>query len=326
MRVVIAGAGAVGAGLGALLAAGGTEVALIARGAHAARMRAAGLRVRTPRGDWLERLPVALEPAEIRWEPGDICVLAVKTQDAPPLLAALAAAAGPSLPIVCATNGVACERMVAERFDRVHGAMVYVPATHLVPGEVALWSTSAPGILDVGVHPRGTDDVTARLVAALRAAGVDARGDADILGLKLGKLLASTGNAVQALCGDAAGAADLATEARAEAAACYRAAGLDPDALWERLTQRVAAFPGLGIIDGAARPGGSTWQSLARGRGTEAPYLTGEICALGAAHGVPTPLRDALLRTVAAVVDRGDPPGSVDPADIRALAEALAAR
>lgn len=321
MRIVIAGAGAIGGGLGALLAAAGGDVVLLARGEHAARMRADGLRVRRPHGDRVHRLPVVTDPAQIGWEPGDVCLLAVKTQDADALLTRLAVTAPADLPVVCATNGLACERLAADRFARVYGAMVYVPASHLVPGEVCLWSRAAPGIVDVGRIPGGIDGVVTQLVAALRAGGVDARADGAILDLKRAKLLASTANAVQALCGGHADAGALAEAARAEAEVCYRAAGLDPDALWARFAARVANFPPLGAIAGRERAGGSTWQSLVRSRGgTEAPWLGGEIVAMGIRHGVPTPLNATLVRLVEAAARRGNPPGSLSPAAVRAAA------
>src|SRR5215469_3433635 len=43
---------------------------------------------------------------------------------------------------------------------------------------------------------------------------------------------------------------------------------------------------------------GSTWQSIARGKATEIEYLNGEICRLGRALGLPTPVNDAVTLAV----------------------------
>lgn len=52
MRIAVVGAGAIGAYAGAALARGGSEVTLIARGAHLEAMRRSGVEVRSPRGDF----------------------------------------------------------------------------------------------------------------------------------------------------------------------------------------------------------------------------------------------------------------------------------
>ena len=53
MRFAVVGAGAIGGYVGACLARGGTEVTLIARGAHLAAIREHGIRVLSPDGDFL---------------------------------------------------------------------------------------------------------------------------------------------------------------------------------------------------------------------------------------------------------------------------------
>src|SRR5580658_5981022 len=58
MRIVVLGAGAIGAYVGAALDRGGAEVTLIARGAHLAAMAEHGVRVISPRGDFAARPPV----------------------------------------------------------------------------------------------------------------------------------------------------------------------------------------------------------------------------------------------------------------------------
>src|SRR5207248_1722913 len=52
MKFAVVGAGAIGAYVGAALARGGSEVTLIARGAHLEAMQEHGVRVLSPRGDF----------------------------------------------------------------------------------------------------------------------------------------------------------------------------------------------------------------------------------------------------------------------------------
>ncbi|MGW7680640.1 2-dehydropantoate 2-reductase [Kribbella sp. NPDC054772] len=90
MRVAVLGAGAIGAYVGAALHRGGTEVHLVARGAHLEVIRSDGVVVRSPRGDFTARTPATDDPAEIG--PVDYVFLGLKANSyasAGPLLAPL---------------------------------------------------------------------------------------------------------------------------------------------------------------------------------------------------------------------------------------------
>jgi 2-dehydropantoate 2-reductase len=65
MRVAVVGAGAIGAYVGASLARGGTETYLIARGKNLEAMRANGVRVISPRGDFHVHPPATDDAREI---------------------------------------------------------------------------------------------------------------------------------------------------------------------------------------------------------------------------------------------------------------------
>ena len=65
MRVAVFGAGAIGTYYGARMAAGGADVALIARGAQLAALRERGLTIVTPEGTTTHRLHATDDPAEI---------------------------------------------------------------------------------------------------------------------------------------------------------------------------------------------------------------------------------------------------------------------
>ena len=76
MRTAVLGAGAIGAYVGAALARGGTEVHLIARGAHLEALRRDGVRVLSPRGDFEARPPATDDPSEVG--PVDFVFLGLK--------------------------------------------------------------------------------------------------------------------------------------------------------------------------------------------------------------------------------------------------------
>jgi 2-dehydropantoate 2-reductase len=90
MKVAVVGAGAIGAYVGAALHRGGSEVHLLARGAHLAAMRERGVTVLSPRGDFHAHPHATDDPSEIG--PVDIVFLGLKAYsyaDAGPLLAPL---------------------------------------------------------------------------------------------------------------------------------------------------------------------------------------------------------------------------------------------
>jgi 2-dehydropantoate 2-reductase len=197
--------------------------------------------------------------------------------------------------------------MALRLFADVHGMCVNLPASHLEPGVVECYSTPRRGILDVGRSPDGRDTTDERLAADLVAAGFLSDPVSDVMARKYGKLLLNLGNVMEAAVGSR-DTGDVYQRARAEAEACYAAAGIravtevDP----RREQMRMAR------VEGERRAGGSTWQSLARGsRSTEADHLNGEIVLLGRQHGIPTPVNEGLQRLARHLVSRSAAPGSL---------------
>lgn len=296
-RFILVGAGAVGGTLGGLLATSGHEVVLLARGAHADALERDGLVLRTVERDLTLRLPVARSPGEVAWRPDDVALVCTKLQDAAAALDALRAAAGPGLLVVSAQNGLDGPVLAAERFERVVTAVVWMLSSHLEPGVVEVFSTPA-GALDLGAHTPAAP--IAPLAGALRAAGlaVDALDDAGPR--QRTKLLTNLGNVTQLLALDDDARRALADEARAEAEAVLRAAGLPFVPVAELVAARMAVLrPGL--VRGRKRPGGSTWQSHARGQPLEVDWLNGAIVRLAAALGRDAPVNRRLLQSAAAL-------------------------
>lgn len=323
MRYVIYGAGAIGGSIGGRLFQNGHEVVLICRGEHLDRVRRDGLRLVTPSESMTLRIPVVGHPSEIDFREDDAVFLTMKSQDTAAALDDLRAAAG-DVPVICAQNGVANERMAARLFSRVYGMVVVLPAAHLEPGLVLLHAAPLGGMLDAGRYPDGVDQVIERVTADLEASGFRSRPDPHVMRLKYAKLFQNLANAVQALCSPDAPGGELMREVRSEATACYQAAGIDCAAPAE-LHERSAGVT-IDEIEGHPRHGGSSWQSLERGAGSiETDFLNGEISLLGALHGVPTPYNRMLQAAAAEAVRQGRRPGSYTVEELTARARALGA-
>ena len=218
------------------------------------------------------------------------------------------------LPILCAQNGVANERMAADRFANVYGVFVWCPADYLTPGTVQVWCAPTSGILHVGCYPSGTNPTAEAVAAAFRDSTFLADAKPDIMRWKYRKLLSNLGNAVDALCGTAARGSGLAQRARREGIACFEAAGISFIADDEEDAGQLERQVQPRTIGGVERRGGSSWQSLARRLGTiETDYLNGEIVRMGRDHGVPTPVNALLQYLSQRVARERRPPGSINP-------------
>lgn len=334
MRYIIIGAGAVGGTVGGRLAEAGREVVLVARGAHAAALRADGLRLRVPQGELSYRLPVVSGPDELgTLRADDVLVLAVKTQDGEAALRAWSSApvegggtAAERLPLVCAQNGVEGPRQALRRFRRVYAVCLWLPATHVEPGVVSAPGAPLTGVLHLGRHPHGTDDTAHRIGADLEKARFEAPVVPDVARWQYAKLLANLGNALEALSGPVFGpAADPGVEAlfqrvRAEGEAVLDAAGIDCASAEEQQALRGDKAEPVSL-DGEPRHG-SSWQSLSRGTGSiETDYLNGEIVLLGRLHGIPTPLNELLQQLADEFARERRAPGSLPVAELERLAE-----
>jgi 2-dehydropantoate 2-reductase len=307
MRFVVYGAGAIGGVIGARLFQNGFPVVLIARGDQYETVRRDGLRLESPEDAATLRIPVVGHPGEAGIDPADVVLLAMKTQDVQDALRDLAAAAPPGVRVACALNGVESERLALRIFPDVYGISVMCPAGYLAPGMVQAYAAPVTGILDLGRYPHAaTGDDGTDIAAALRAATFHSEVVPDIRARKYGKLLNNLGNAIEAVCGPEARTGPIAELARAEATACYAAAGIAYVTADDPRTELIRPRP----IGGRKRPAGSTWQSLRRGAGSvETDYLNGEIVLLGRLHRVPTPVNERLQTLANLLARQGRMPG-----------------
>ncbi|MGO8985320.1 MAG: ketopantoate reductase family protein [Terriglobales bacterium] len=104
MRFLIAGAGAIGAYIGARMAQAGFDVTLFARGPHLLAMQERGVRVKSPEGDFVAHPAIAASLAEVG--PVDAVFLGVKAHGLPQLAPQLTPVLGPETTVVSTQNGI----------------------------------------------------------------------------------------------------------------------------------------------------------------------------------------------------------------------------
>jgi len=197
VRICVVGAGAIGGLVASGFARAGNEVSLIARGAHLEALRANGLTVLS--GDKREvfRLRASDDPSELGAQ--DAVFICLKTHSIAAMLPRTKPLLGRDTTVVPAINGLPWWYFYKEggRFDGQPVACLDPAGTlfrALEPGRVlgcvvhAAAQVSAPGVvrhtagreLLIGEPDRSRSARAERLVAAMNAAGFEARQAADI--------------------------------------------------------------------------------------------------------------------------------------------------
>ena len=178
MKIGIVGAGGVGGYYGGQLARVGTEVGFVARGEHLAAIRERGLRVRTPNEDFTVNVAASDDPAEIgACDAVLFCVKSYDTESAAALLDPLLKA---GIGVVSLQNGVDNEEKIAARIGTEHvvGGASFILAHIAEPGVVE--RTGSVQRIVFGELDGSQTDRSDRLLAACRAAGIDAHLTDDI--------------------------------------------------------------------------------------------------------------------------------------------------
>jgi 2-dehydropantoate 2-reductase len=322
-RYILVGAGAIGGALGGRLVHAGRDAVLVARGEHLEALQDDGLRLRSPTEDLTLAVHAVGGPDELELAPEDVLVVATKTQQANGALVTWADApvagggtAGERLPVLMALNGVASEEMALRYFRRVYGVCVWMPAVHLVPGEVVLRASARSGMLHVGRVPAATDEEDRRLLdqveADWTAADYDVPRPADVMAWKYRKLISNLGNVFQALVHTNGDTGPLVARAEAEARTVLDRAGIAYVSDEEEQTARGAGFTMTHVPGVPDDVGGSTWQSLRRGTGNvETDYLNGEIARVAHRTGQQAPVNERLAILARQAARTGLAPGDL---------------
>ena len=310
MKIVIAGAGAIGGYIGARLTRAGADVVLFARGPHLQAMRERGLRVISADGDFSVTPRVTGDLAGVG--PADVIFLGVKAHGLPALVPHILPLFGPETFVVSTQNGIPWwyfqgigGELDGLRLERVDpgGTIAAAIEPRRVVGSLAYFSTDVaePGVIhhtegnriSFG-EPDGTrSERTRRLAEALIAAGfrcpITTRFRHEVWVKLLGNVAF---NPISALTG-----ATLEEMVRHP-----DVSRLVRDVMSE--TEAVAAKLGIELpisIDqrmaGAAKVGAhktSMLQDLEAGRPMELEAVVGAVVELGERLGVPMPATRAV--------------------------------
>jgi len=305
VKFLIAGAGAIGAYIGARMARAGMEVTLFARGPHLRAMLQRGVRVKSAEGDFEARPRVVGALAEAG--PADVVFLGVKAHSLPQLAPQLHSVLGPETTVVSTQNGVPWwffqgfagpgEGIRLERVDpggvisaaieprRVLGGIVYFSTEIIEPGVILHTEGSR---ISLG-EPDGTRSSRSRAIAdALIAAGLRCPVTTHIRNEIWVKILGNVAfNPISALT-----RATLAQMVRdPEMSALVRNIMQEAQAVGERLGLELAVTIEQRMA-GAAKVGEhktSMLQDLEAARPLELEAVVGAVVELGERLGLPMP-------------------------------------
>ena len=179
MRILVYGAGGVGAFFGALLAQAGRDVHFVARGPHLEALRSRGLRIKSDLIGDVEVPHVSVYPRAADSGRADLVLVCVKTHQTDSILDDLASVVGDDTVVIPLQNGVESDEQLAARFgrSRVLPAAVYVGATLDEPGVV---SHAAPARISIGARHGFDKRRLAAIHEALAATGQVVQVSADI--------------------------------------------------------------------------------------------------------------------------------------------------
>jgi 2-dehydropantoate 2-reductase len=302
VKFLLAGAGAIGAYIGARMARAGFDVTLFARGPHLRAMQQHGVRVKSAEGDFEVHPRIAGTLEEVG--PVDVVFLAVKAHSLPQLAPHLKHVFGPDTTAVSTQNGIpwwffqgfaGWEGIRLERVDpggvvsaaiearRVVGSIVYFSSEIIEPGVVVHTEGNRVSLGE----PDGSRSERCRQIAdAMIASGLRAPVTSHIRNEIWVKLLGNVAfNPISALT-----RATLAQMARdREVSALVRNIMLEAEAVASKLGLKL----GISIkqrMAGAEKVGEhktSMLQDLEAGRPLELEAVVGAVVELGERLGLP---------------------------------------
>ena len=316
----IAGAGSIGCFVGGMLAAGGRDVALLARPRVIEEISRYGLRLTG--FDGLDRtMPAAgllLSDDAAIFRHAAIILVTVKSADTAEMAELIAQHAPGDAVIVSPQNGI----------GNVDALQAILPG-HRVLGGMVPFNVVAMG--EGRVHRATSGDIVVAhdesgTAQALSVPDLPFRATDDISGVQWGKLVVNLNNALNALGGlplreqlarrewRRLFADQMAEGLGVLKAACIRP--VSPTPLPMALTPHLLRLPDVLFkamlgramqIDPHARS--SMWEDLQRGRRTEVDYLQGVIVRTAAQHGLTAPLSQRVVTMVkqAEAAGRGSP-------------------
>jgi 2-dehydropantoate 2-reductase len=136
MRIAVMGAGSTGGYFGGMLARGGNEVTLIARGAHLDAIRSGGLKIIRDDEEFTVQCQATDDPSEVGHV--DLALICVKTYQSDAALPLMKPLVGPETTVLCLQNGVDSYLKAAEILGEqaVLPGAAFIEAAMLGPGKI----------------------------------------------------------------------------------------------------------------------------------------------------------------------------------------------
>jgi 2-dehydropantoate 2-reductase len=306
LRVLVAGAGAVGSVVGGLLAAAGHRVTLLGRSAHLRAIAADGLAIE---GLWgahrIRGLELATSVEEVAG-PFDAVLLSVKAFDTAAMLAATADLVAADGCVISLQNGLGNIEQVAAMVgaERALGGRVIFGAAVPEPGRALVTVFADPIALGAAVAGNAVAEARAReWTERFAAAGVPTELTTSlqahlwtkiVYNAALNPLSALLGLPYGALAADADGRA-LMDDVIDECFAVAAARGVVP------LVPTAAAYRDVfygRLVPSTVDHRSSMLQDLERGRRTEIEAINGCIWRYGREAGIPTPVNATMTRLI----------------------------
>lgn len=304
MKILIMGAGGVGAYYGARLQQAGEDVVFCARGENLRALGESGLEVKSPKGDFKLIVTATDRPAD--FAPYDLILFCVKSYDTETVGRSLAGQLAPGGTILTVQNGVENEAILADVFgpQAVMGGNARVGAELVAPGRL-LHSTG--GLIEFGESDGRVGDRTRALAELFKRAGIYGRLSESMRTERWKKLMwnasfntvsALTRRRVGEILEDSEGLAtvrnlmsEIVTVARAEGA------DLSFDFAESEIARSRAELSQV-------RP--STLQDLERGKRLEYDALSGAVMRAARRHGIEVPVIETVNALLKLVDDRTD--------------------
>jgi len=300
MRIVVIGAGGVGACFGGELARAGHDVTMFARGAHLDALRRRGVTVRTPEGEFTA--PVAATSAVAELPSADLAVIAVKSYSLADIIPVARTVADRGADVLPLLNGVtAADELIAGGVPRhnVLGGLARVSAVRTEPGVVERRSGFQSMV--VGELTGGLSDRATAIAQMFADARIDARASGSMEIELWQKFVFIT--AMAAVCGlarasigpvrDAPGGRRLIERAVMEVVAVARARGV---ALPDDEGPRTCAY--IDTLPATMKP--SFLLDVEAGGPTELETLSGAVARFASDAGIDCPVHET-VRTVLSV-------------------------
>jgi 2-dehydropantoate 2-reductase len=294
MKILVMGAGGVGAYYGARLQQAGEDVVLCVRGENLRAMRERGLEVKSYKGDFKLAVKATDHPAD--FAPYDLVLFAVKSYDTEASAQQLAGCLAADGIIMTIQNGVENEEILCRHFPRaaVMGGNSRIGADLIQPGVVM---HTALGIIEFG-ELDGTESPRAlRLAEEFKKAQIFGELTTDLKTLRWYKLMGNNGtNTVCALSLSSLGQAfsdpdGLALVRRlmeeTVKVGCAEGAKMDAARI-EPYLQMVMKNLNVNAI----KP--STLQDLEKGKRLEYDAISGAVVRAAHRHGIPVPATETV--------------------------------